>query len=621
MKAGSVFPAHNSNSGVKPEKPVDTIMQAGQIVDGKYRVDHLLGQGGMAAVWAGTNERTGKRVALKVILRSFSTTHEAEHLVYSEALAASRVNHPNVVTVFDVIEHEGMACIVMELLDGEPLGTYIARHGYLSVSEATSLLIPAMRGVAAANSLGVVHRDLKPQNIFICIGPDGRVVTTKVLDFGISVMMERVVDRSAGPVPALAMGTPAYMSPEHISGETRIDERADVYGFGLLLYEALTGRMAFPGEPGPELFSRVLKETAPPVTLFRPDLPAGLVRIIGVAMAKEPDHRYSDLNLMVSALEDELRPPNSVPRTLTPLAGVPSFVLGDAKSGQSLVQAILKMEPSGQHQETKMLFAFPLGKEKEKSATNGGSNRESNDSSEEKRPLPATGRETVQLRPGPPLETGSLPATGRETILLHPLRNALLRLKSVTSLRARLLLALRPRSRAAFRAKALSVLRSRRGLVGAGVAVALVFAVWMATRGAHHAQRATPPVADTTPGAGTLAAPPTVPAFVPTAIVVPQAPPAPLATSPSPPAPGTLARAAHNKPTSHARATPVGPAAPSGSRVALPDSSSDRPAGHQAVRGALRGPGPAQARSPAPRDEASAKSAAPRAGKLSADDF
>jgi len=111
----------------KPDNALDTILQAGQLVGGKYRVDHLLGEGGMAAVWAGTNERTGKRVALKVILRSLATTREAQGLFQSEALAASRVNHPNVVTVFDIIEHEGMACIVMELLDGEPLGSYIAR--------------------------------------------------------------------------------------------------------------------------------------------------------------------------------------------------------------------------------------------------------------------------------------------------------------------------------------------------------------------------------------------------------------------------------------------------------------------------------------------------------------
>jgi len=227
----------------------------------------------MAAVWAGTNERTGKRVALKVILQSMATTEDAQRLFHSEALAASRVNHPNVVTIFDVIDHEGMTCIVMEFLDGEPLSSYIARKGALSVSEATALLLPAMRGVAAAHAKDVIHRDLKPQNIFLCIGPDGRVVTSKVLDFGISIMLERVIGASAGPVSGPNMGTPAYMSPEHLSGDVRVDERVDVYGFGLLLYEALTGQIPFPGEPGPDLFKRVLSELPPPVTKFRPDLP------------------------------------------------------------------------------------------------------------------------------------------------------------------------------------------------------------------------------------------------------------------------------------------------------------------------------------------------------------
>src|ERR1700690_3521061 len=194
------------------QKLVETILRPGQMVGGQYRVDHLVGQGGMAAVWAGVNEHTGKRVALKVILLSLSTTRDAQNLFHREALAASRVNHPNVVSVFDIIEHEGMTCIVMEMLEGESLGSYIARKGFLSVNEAATLLLPAMRGVAAANAQGVIHRDLKPQNIFICVEPDGRIVTTKVLDFGISVMMERVVEPSAGPIVALAAGTPAYMS-------------------------------------------------------------------------------------------------------------------------------------------------------------------------------------------------------------------------------------------------------------------------------------------------------------------------------------------------------------------------------------------------------------------------
>jgi len=558
-----------------PDKTVDTIMQAGQIVDGKYRVDHLLGQGGMAAVWAGTNERTGKRVALKVILRSLATTREAEHLVYGEALAASRVNHPNVVTVFDVIEHEGMPCIVMELLDGESLGTYFARKGCLSVSEAMSLLLPAMRGVACANAQGVVHRDLKPQNIFICIGPDGHILTTKVLDFGISVMMERVVDTSAGANLALEMGTPAYMAPEHISGERRIDERADVYGFGVLLYEALSGQLPFPGEPGPELFQRVLQEPAPPLAQFRRDLPLGLVRIIEAAMAKEPDHRYSDLNLMVSALENEVLLPTPVSRLITPLVGAPSFALREALSGQFVAPVISRGEASRAHQETKMLFAFPLQKENEKRASNDGANCGRKDRAAEVRSPPATGRETVLLRLG------------------RHVRGPFSRITSLSALRARFVLFLRPRSLSALRAWSLFALRGRRGWVVGGIAVMLVIAGWMVTRAVGHALRAVPAsVASIPRAARPLDPPPAVPAAEPAAIVVPGTLPVLVAASPATPAPGTVADAGYRKPTSQVR-----------------------------LRGPLRTRGFAGASSRAPKSRASIKSAAPRAGKLSADDF
>jgi eukaryotic-like serine/threonine-protein kinase len=625
----------------QPENTVDTILRAGQIVDGKYRVDRLLGQGGMAAVWAGTNERSGKRVALKVILRSLAATHEAQQLLHREALAASRVNHPNVVTVFDVIEHEGMTCIVMELLEGEPLGSYIARNGFLSVSEATAILLPAMRGVAAAHAQGVIHRDLKPQNIFICVGPDGRIVTSKVLDFGISVMVERVMDPSAGSVLGLALGTPAYMSPEHISGGERIDQRADVYGFGLLLYEALTGQMPFPGEQGSSLFDRILNQPAPAVTLFRPDLPPGLVRIIERAMAKQPEQRYAGLNSMVGAIEDELAPATPPPRLLTPIAGVPLLALRDPASGPnpgSAVQAIVKQEPSGQHQETQILFGFPLEKESKDSAPNHetqmlfgfpleteakesvpdeGADARSNEGSQEES---APAREAVSN--GGSHEGVTPQLTGPITLQLRR----------------------RPRiPRALLGPALLSPLRGWRGLVAVGCVALLVLVVGMAMRDARPARTRAPvsvapvpvlvapapapvapapvPVADPTPlpsepavpSASQPAAAPVVPA--PATTVASEERPAPPAASPAPPAPSTLATV---KPRSHARVARV-PVVPSRSPVALRETLKGPPPG-QNSRGVLKADEPARTPPSPPRAVTTAKPA-PRAGSLSADDF
>ena len=563
------------NAGAQPESVVDTILRAGQLVDGKYRVEHLLGAGGMAAVWAGTNERTGKRVALKVILRSLATTSLAQGLFHREVLAASLVNHPNVVTIFDVIQHAGMACIVMELLEGESLASYIARKGFLSVSEATGLLLPAMRGVAAANARGVIHRDLKPQNIFICMEPDGRIVTTKVLDFGISVMVERGLDSSAGLV--LPMGTPAYMSPEHILGVPDIDGRTDVYGFGVLLYESLTGQMAFPGEPGAELFDRVLHQSAVPVTVARPDLPAGLVRIIEKAMAKDRDQRYSDVNSMVVALEDELMPPTPAPRLLTPQAGVPSFVARDARSEPHAPRAVLNQEPSGQHQGTQILFAFPLQTEGKEAAAREG---------------PSAGNCGSK---GGSEEAGSLPTTDRVAGLMD-LGDSLRKTRS-RGLGARF------------------ALRGWGGLLGAGLAVAIgFFGVSVAMRGVRRPQASAPvSIANGMPSARERPA-------LPASSAVPVAVSAPSTIPPSPATPSALAARESGHSVRPMRDRPV-PATPTGLLVAERESLNDVPSRPHALRRASDRDQPAQAPSSTRRAGARVSLSAPRAGLLSKDDF
>jgi serine/threonine protein kinase len=192
------------------------------------------------------------------------------------------------------------------------------------------------------------------------------MLTTKVLDFGISVVLERAWRTPLQGQLLPTHGTPAYMSPEHIQGLADIDARADVYGFGVLLFESLTGQLPFLGEPGPELFTRILHERAPKVTLFRPDLSATIAGIVERALAKDPRDRFPGLDALVEAIEDHLLPPSPLPRSLTPMAGVPLFALSEPRSGVAdpVVQVRQSTEPaaSQDHDATDTKELFPLAK-------------------------------------------------------------------------------------------------------------------------------------------------------------------------------------------------------------------------------------------------------------------
>jgi serine/threonine-protein kinase len=329
----------------------------------------------MAAVWAGVNERTGKRVALKVILPSFAVIGEAAELFRREALAASKVNHPSVVSIFDVIDHEGMTCIVMELLEGETLASYMAKKGPLGLDEAAALLLPAMRGVAAANAMGVVHRDLKPGNIFLCSDSDGRLLASKVLDFGISTMTKRAGEKSTEAEVLPMFGTPAYMSPEAIACSPDVDGRTDVYGFGVLLFEMLTGQVPFPGEPEPALLTRILNDPPPKVTEYRPDLSAAVANVLDCAMAKHAEHRFPDVEHFVRALEDHVLSQLPVPRSLSPIAGVSLFLLGDSTSGAAVPRAASEKIPSGRVHINETMALYSMAGESVHAADGSGATR------------------------------------------------------------------------------------------------------------------------------------------------------------------------------------------------------------------------------------------------------
>jgi serine/threonine-protein kinase len=277
--------------------------RVGDVVAGKYRIEEVIGEGGMGAVFAATHALTGKRVALKWMLPELAADQGAVQRFMREAQAAGRIDHPNVVDIYDVGEHDGSSFLVMEYLQGETLTAAFNRGG-LKARQVIQLLLPAMRGVAAAHQMGVVHRDLKPDNIFLCRGSDGSYREPKVLDFGIS----KVSTSGDQLNPRLTrtgavMGTPYYMSPEQIRGSSEVDQRTDVYAFGVILYEALTGQVPFDADAYSALILEIATGTPKRPRQLRADLPQALEDVVLKAMAREPEKRYRDVESLARALE------------------------------------------------------------------------------------------------------------------------------------------------------------------------------------------------------------------------------------------------------------------------------------------------------------------------------
>ena len=274
----------------------------GDVLAGKYRIEGLVGEGGMGSVYAARNLATGKRVALKWVLAERSSDVEVLQRFQREARAAGRIDHPNVVSVYDVGQHGPSTFLVMELLHGQPISK-LMKQGPLPVNIAIDLLMPALRGIAAAHAQGVIHRDLKPDNIFLCMAPDGTPRETKVLDFGISKMTDEVREGLSVTRTGTIVGTPYYMSPEQVRGMRDLDVRLDVYAMGVILYQMLARRPPFVAESYSALVVEIATGSPPNLLSLRPDVDAKLAEVIDKAMAREREHRYQDIRSFALALE------------------------------------------------------------------------------------------------------------------------------------------------------------------------------------------------------------------------------------------------------------------------------------------------------------------------------
>lgn len=266
------------------------------IVAGRYRLDRLLGQGGMGIVWAATHTVTRRAVAMKFIRGAAHQQPELRRRFLREAHAAAAVRHPNVVEILDLFEVDAdTPVMVMDLLQGETLGQCLTREEKLTLPETARLVLPAVSALGAAHARGVVHRDLKPDNIYLARSDTG--IVTKVLDFGIAKLAhgERTGDASIVTQTGSTLGTPSYMSPEQAAGEKDVDHRADVWALGVILYECLSGMRPIEGDSVGQVIMRLMTTGITPLESVTRGLPEDVTSLVGRMLTRERSRRPQDL--------------------------------------------------------------------------------------------------------------------------------------------------------------------------------------------------------------------------------------------------------------------------------------------------------------------------------------
>ncbi len=292
---------------------------------GRYEIRSQLGAGGMGEVYRARDTQLGRDVAIKVLPSTYSVDQDRLHRFEQEACAASALNHPNILIVHDIGAHGGAPYVVSELLEGETLRKRIAGTP-LAQRRAIDYALQIANGLAAAHEKGIVHRDLKPDNIFIT--NDGRV---KILDFGLAKLTQldgnqsqtEIPTRRVDTDPGVVMGTVGYMSPEQLKGRP-VDQRSDIFSFGAVFYEMLSGRRAFHGESAAETMSAILKEDPPDLSDTNKSVSPALERLVNHCLEKNPEARFHSARDLAFALEAIAGPSSISGETLTAVTTLPT---------------------------------------------------------------------------------------------------------------------------------------------------------------------------------------------------------------------------------------------------------------------------------------------------------
>ena len=287
------------------EEDDEGMIGPGDVIAGKYRIERVLGRGGMGVVVAAEHLRLGEKVAIKFLLPGALNNADALGRFDREARAAAKIKSEHVAKVLDVSNLEnGAPYMVMEHLDGNDLAQVVRKKGALPIAEACTFMLQVCEVLAEAHALGIVHRDLKPANLFVTTRADG-TAAIKVLDFGISKMMEG--GATSEPQAALTatdtvLGSPIYMSPEQMTAPKTVESRADIWSFGATLYMLVTGKPPFDGDSIAQVCGMILLGKAPSLLELRPDAPPELAAIVTRCLQRNIEDRWPNVGALAAAL-------------------------------------------------------------------------------------------------------------------------------------------------------------------------------------------------------------------------------------------------------------------------------------------------------------------------------
>src|SRR6266536_1926761 len=305
----------------------------GQLLDGRYRVESRIARGGMATVYIATDTRLDRTVALKIMHRELASDADFVRRFIDEAKSVARLSHPNIVAVFDQGSDGEHLYLAMEYVRGRPLRDLLNERGRLGPAETLDLMVPVLAGLGAAHQAGLVHRDVKPENVLLAA--DMRV---KVVDFGLA----RAVAQARHTKTGMLIGTPAYLAPEQVSRAAG-DARSDVYAAGVVLFELVTGRQPYTGDSPLAVAYRHVNEAVPAPSQIVPGLPQALDALVALATSRDPELRPDDASQLLRAVFDArrrlpgLRSPPGPPGLQNPPVPVAQIPVGVGRPQQSAI--------------------------------------------------------------------------------------------------------------------------------------------------------------------------------------------------------------------------------------------------------------------------------------------